>query len=92
MGADREQIRIALAEQQIETRPVWKPLHLQPVFAEYECIGGAVAEDLFARGLCLPSGSNLTTDDIERVINAICRVHHNHQKNHFSSFSTSCSR
>ncbi|MBD2773241.1 DegT/DnrJ/EryC1/StrS family aminotransferase [Iningainema tapete] len=70
-GADREKIRVALNEQQIETRPVWKPLHLQPVFAECECIGGAVAEDLFARGLCLPSGSNLTTSDLERVIGAI---------------------
>ncbi len=73
-GADREQVRLALAEQQIEARPVWKPLHLQPVFAEYECIGGAVAEDLFARGLCLPSGSNLTTEDLERVIDAIVRM------------------
>jgi pyridoxal phosphate-dependent aminotransferase EpsN len=75
-GVDREQIRIALAKQQIETRPVWKPLHLQPVFAEYECIGGEVAEDLFARGLCLPSGSNLTANDLEQVINAIHDIHY----------------
>ncbi len=75
-GADREQIRLALAEQHIETRPVWKPLHLQPVFANCECIGGTVAEDLFARGLCLPSGSNLTNEDLERVINAISAVYY----------------
>jgi pyridoxal phosphate-dependent aminotransferase EpsN len=75
-GADREQVRIALAQQQIEARPVWKPLHLQPVFAECECIGGEIAEDLFDRGLCLPSGSNLTSEDLERVIQAIKQVHH----------------
>ncbi len=70
-GADREQVRLALAKQQIEARPVWKPLHLQPVFAGCECIGGAIAEDLFEHGLCLPSGSNLTTEELERVIHAI---------------------
>ena len=73
-GADREQVRLALAKQQIETRPVWKPLHLQPVFANCECIGGAIAEDLFKWGLCLPSGSNLTIEDLERVIQAIAAV------------------
>jgi pyridoxal phosphate-dependent aminotransferase EpsN len=83
-GADREQVRLALLEQQIESRPVWKPLHLQPVFADCECVGGAVSEDLFARGLCLPSGSNLTNDDLERVINAIYAVYHNRSKNHSS--------
>ncbi len=85
-GADREQIRLVLAEQQIETRPVWKPLHLQPVFAESECIGGAVAEDLFAHGLCLPSGSNLTTEDLERVIQAMTAFHNHLQKTHTPLF------
>jgi dTDP-4-amino-4,6-dideoxygalactose transaminase len=75
-GADREQIRLALAEQHFETRPVWKPLHLQPVFANCECIGGTVAEDLFARGLCLPSGSNLTNEDLQQVIKAISAVYY----------------
>jgi dTDP-4-amino-4,6-dideoxygalactose transaminase len=75
-GADREKVRIELAKQQIEARPVWKPLHLQPVFDGCECIGGAVAEDLFERGLCLPSGSNLTLEDLERVIQAITEIHH----------------
>jgi dTDP-4-amino-4,6-dideoxygalactose transaminase len=74
-GVDREKVRLALAEQQIEARPVWKPLHLQPVFADCECIGGAVAEDLFERGLCLPSGSNLTTEDLERVAGAITEIY-----------------
>ena len=73
-GASREQVRLALAEQEIEARPVWKPLHNQPVFADCECIGGAVAEDLFERGLCLPSGSNLTAEDLERVIEALAEI------------------
>lgn len=79
-GADREQVRLALAAQQIESRPVWKPLHIQPVFAECECFGGAVAEDLFAHGLCLPSGSNLTDEDLDRVIDGIKAVHNQTQK------------
>jgi dTDP-4-amino-4,6-dideoxygalactose transaminase len=74
-GADREQVRLALAKQQIETRPVWKPLHLQPVFAKCKCIDGAISEHLFTRGLCLPSGSNLTIEDLERVIHAIESIH-----------------
>ncbi|MBH8562384.1 DegT/DnrJ/EryC1/StrS family aminotransferase [Nostoc sp. CENA67] len=83
-GADREQVRIALAKQQIETRPVWKPLHLQPVFSECERIKGTVAENLFTYGLCLPSGSNLTTEDLERVINAITEIHYESEKYQFS--------
>ena len=81
-GADREQVRLALANQNIEARPVWKPLHLQPVFASCECIGGAVAEDLFEHGLCLPSGSNLTTEDLERVSHVIAQIHHDAVQNH----------
>jgi dTDP-4-amino-4,6-dideoxygalactose transaminase len=73
-GADREQVRKALAGQHIETRPVWKPLHLQPAFADCEIIGGEVAEDLFSCGLCLPSGSNLTDEDLERVVEAIAKI------------------
>ncbi|MEY3867397.1 MAG: hypothetical protein RLZZ338_1288 [Cyanobacteriota bacterium] len=74
-GRDREEIRLTLAQQKIETRPVWKPLHLQPVFADCESVGGEVAEDLFNRGLCLPSGSNLTEEDLARVINGIKEIH-----------------
>ena len=64
-GLDREEVRLKLLEQQIETRPVWKPMHLQPVFADCECANNGVAEDLFQTGLCLPSGSNLTQADLE---------------------------
>jgi pyridoxal phosphate-dependent aminotransferase EpsN len=75
-GADREQIRLALSSKNIEARPVWKPLHLQPVFRGCACMGGAVSGALFDRGLCLPSGSNLKLDDLERVIQAIKDVHY----------------
>jgi dTDP-4-amino-4,6-dideoxygalactose transaminase len=75
-GIDREKVRLRLLEQQIETRPVWKPLHLQPVFANCECIAGEIAEDLFDKGLCLPSGSNLTDEDLERVIHEIKKIYH----------------
>ena len=71
-GATREDVRLALEQENIETRPVWKPLHMQPVFAGCECVGGAVAEKAFTDGLCLPSGSSLTDDDLERVVNIIC--------------------
>ena len=55
----------------IEARPVWKPLHLQPLFAENECIGGRVAEALFENGLCLPSGSSLTDEERKRVVQIV---------------------
>lgn len=64
-----------LAAKQIETRPVWKPLHVQPIFADCEYIGGQVAESLFQRGLCLPSGSNLEATDLARVVNEIIKIH-----------------
>ncbi|WP_416665984.1 DegT/DnrJ/EryC1/StrS family aminotransferase [Egbenema bharatensis] len=74
-GCDREQVRLMLAEQQIESRPVWKPLHLQPIFANCESRGGEVAEALFKQGLCLPSGSNLQEADLHRVVQAIIRLY-----------------
>ena len=55
----------------IESRPLWKPMHLQPIFNKYDYIGGDVAENLFKNGLCLPSGSNLITEDLDRVIEII---------------------
>lgn len=67
-GADRDKVRLALEAENIEARPVWKPMHLQPVFASYQCIGGQVAEVLFQDGLCLPSGSSLTRADQDRII------------------------
>ncbi len=72
-GADREQVRLALEAENIEARPVWKPMHLQPIFASYECWGGDTAAHLFDHGLCLPSGSALTTADLERVAQAVSR-------------------
>lgn len=74
-GCSREQMRLALAAQQIESRPVWKPLHLQPIFAGCACVGGQVAESLFEQGLCLPSGSNLQEEDLSRVAQAIARLY-----------------
>lgn len=74
-GCDREHIRLTLAEHQIESRPVWKPLHLQPVFADAEYIGGGISQDLFQKGLCLPSGSNLTPEDLNRVIDVIRNIY-----------------
>ena len=66
-GTDREKVRLALDRENIEARPVWKPLHAQPLFAQAPRFGGQVAEDLFEHGLCLPSGSNLGTADRARV-------------------------
>jgi dTDP-4-amino-4,6-dideoxygalactose transaminase len=70
-GADREMIRLALEAKNIESRPVWNPLHLQPIFSQCERIGGGVAEKLFRQGLCLPSGSTLTEADLARVVETI---------------------
>lgn len=67
-GVTREDIRLALAAENIEARPLWKPMHLQPVFAGAPYYGGKVAEKLFQDGLCLPSGSNLTEEDLGRVV------------------------
>ncbi len=67
-GATREDIRLALEAENIESRPLWKPMHLQPVFRGCEVVGGAVAADLFKHGLCLPSGTAMTAADIERVV------------------------
>lgn len=67
-GATREEVRLAMEAANIEARPVWKPMHLQPIFSECEVIGGAVSEDLFERGLCLPSGSSMTAGEQGRVI------------------------
>jgi pyridoxal phosphate-dependent aminotransferase EpsN len=74
-GASREAIRLALEEHDIESRPLWKPMHMQPVFAGYESVGGSVSEDVFERGLCLPSGSNLTAEDRRRVTDVVASVH-----------------
>ena len=70
-GVDREVVRIALEAQNIESRPTWKPLHLQPVFADSAVIGGAVSARIFDQGLCLPSGSALNDVDVERIVDII---------------------
>lgn len=72
-GTDREGVRRALEAANIESRPFWKPLHRQPVFSGCEAVGGAVAESLFDRGLCLPSGSNLTEMERDQVIESVRR-------------------
>lgn len=64
----REKIRLNLEKENIETRPLWKPMHLQPVFLNYHSFVNGNSEELFNRGLCLPSGSNLTEDDLSKVI------------------------
>ena len=73
-GASAEDVRLALEKLDIEARPIWKPLHLQPVFAAAEYHGGAVAAGLFAQGLCLPSGSAMTEADRDRVIAGVKSV------------------
>jgi pyridoxal phosphate-dependent aminotransferase EpsN len=80
-GTDRETVRLALEAENIEARPVWKPMHRQPVFAGFESVGGEVADDLFNRGLCLPSSSNLTPEQLERVVDALRRVAIRYQGN-----------
>ncbi len=74
-GASTTTLRQALEASNIEARPVWKPMHLQPVFREFPAVGGSVAADLFARGICLPSGSSLTEAELERVCDIVRSVH-----------------
>ena len=71
--AIREKIRNALLAENIESRPLWKPMHLQPVFSKKNAFLNGVSEDLFDKGLCLPSGSNLSEEDLERTTNIIKR-------------------
>jgi len=70
----REKIRLTLEKENIESRPLWKPMHLQPVFQEFPAYVDGTSEDLFKKGLCLPSGSNLTLEDLESVILGIKSV------------------
>ena len=70
-GATAFDLRRRLERENIEARPVWKPMHLQPVFARTRRVGGAVAERLFERGLCLPSGSALTEAEVSRVVDTL---------------------
>ena len=74
LGVNREQIASALAAVNIESRPLWKPMHLQPIFEKYPFYGAGVASELFDKGLCLPSGSNLTEVELNRVVTAISNL------------------
>lgn len=75
MGASREEIRLRLEQENIESRPLWKPMHLQPVFKGFPFYGHGVSQELFEDGLCLPSGSNLAETDLERVVNCLQKVY-----------------
>lgn len=66
-GFSREDLRLTFEKEKIESRPLWKPMHLQPVFESAEYYGNKVAQNLFENGLCLPSGSNLSSDDLKRI-------------------------
>jgi dTDP-4-amino-4,6-dideoxygalactose transaminase len=66
-GFSREDIRLAFMEENIESRPLWKPMHLQPVFEKYPSYENGISEDLFINGLCLPSGSNLNSEQKNRI-------------------------
>ena len=70
-----EKIRLELQKNNIESRPLWKPMHLQPVFNTYQAFTNGVSEDLFNRGLCLPSGSNMSDQDLNRVVDIIKNLH-----------------
>lgn len=72
-GITREHIRLALEKENIESRPLWKPMHLQPVFREFPYFGNQLSAQLFEQGLCLPSGSSLTKDELERVGRCLVR-------------------
>jgi len=70
----RERIRYALLEDDVESRPLWKPMHLQPIFESFPNYSDGTSEDLFERGLCLPSGSNLTNEDLQRVVTLVIKA------------------
>ena len=73
-GINREVLRLALEAENIESRPLWKPMHLQPIFEKYSYYGTTIAETLFENGLCLPSGSNLDDEARARIRNVIVKL------------------
>ncbi len=73
-GITTDDVRLSLEKENIETRPLWKPMHLQPIFKDYPAYCNGVSESLFKIGLCLPSGSNLTDEDKDRILKAILNV------------------
>ena len=74
---NRETIRLALEAENIEARPLWKPMHLQPVFSKMPAYVNGVSEELFKKGICLPSGSNLSLQDLERIEKVIRKLYRN---------------
>ena len=77
-GLTREEIRLAMDEENIETRPLWKPMHQQPVFSSSKNYLNGVSDKLFENGLCLPSGSNLTEEEFERIFNCLDEIFSKH--------------
>ena len=77
-GLTREEIRLAMDEENIETRPLWKPMHQQPVFFSSKSYLNGVSDKLFENGLCLPSGSNLTEEEFERIFNCLDTIFSKH--------------
>lgn len=73
-GISREVVRLALDAENIESRPLWKPMHMQPVYEGTKFFGSGVSEKLFEQGLCLPSGSNLTEEEFDRIFNALSDI------------------
>jgi dTDP-4-amino-4,6-dideoxygalactose transaminase len=73
-GASREEIRLALEAENIEARPFWKPMHLQPIYQDAEQVISGVSDRLFEQGLCLPSGSAMIRGDLDRVVHVIRRL------------------
>jgi dTDP-4-amino-4,6-dideoxygalactose transaminase len=73
-GITREDVRLILEAQNIESRPLWKPMHIQPVYQGTKFYGSGVCEELFEKGLCLPSGSNLTENDFDRIFEVLTRI------------------
>jgi dTDP-4-amino-4,6-dideoxygalactose transaminase len=70
-GMQRDRVMAALTAQEIESRPLWKPMHLQPLFAQNTAVADGTSQDMFERGLCLPSGAQLSTDDLDRIIDLV---------------------
>ena len=73
-GVDREMVRLEMEKENIECRPLWKPMHLQPVFEGSRFFGEGVCVELFEKGLCLPSGSNLTKEEFTRIFGVLDKI------------------
>jgi dTDP-4-amino-4,6-dideoxygalactose transaminase len=73
-GISREDVRLALDDENIESRPLWKPMHMQPIYEGTKFFGTGVCEELFEKGLCLPSGSNLTEEEFDRIFSALSEI------------------